>query len=355
MKKRSAILLISLLTLTFFGLLMIYDASSYVSLKDFGDKYHFIKDQIFWTFIGFGALAFFYLFDYKKLYNLALPILLVAILFLSLVFVPGLGIELLGANRWVDFGFFTVQSSEFAKLALVIYLSAWFSGKEKGRLPAFVLLLGLVVGLILAEPDMGTGIIVLILALSMYFLSNAPFKQFFAILPVFAVVGLIFTKLEPYRAQRLATFLNFNQDPQTSSYHVRQILIALGSGGLTGVGIGNSLQKYAYLPENTTDSIFAIIAEEVGLIGSLFVIGFYILIVAYGFQIASKAKDNFGRLLASGIVILVGVQTLINLASQTALIPLTGVPLPFVSYGGSALIVNMSAVGILLNISKQSK
>lgn len=355
MKKRSLLLFAAVGILTLFGLLMIYNASSYVALKDFGDKYQYIKDQIFWTLIGGFAMTFFYFFDYKKLYGLSIPILLLSILFLSLVFVPGLGIELLGANRWVDFGFFTLQSSEFAKLALVIYLSAWFSGKEKGRLPAFLLLLGLVVGLILAEPDMGTGGIVLILALSLYFLSGAAAWQFVGIIPIVAVLGFLFAKIEPYRAERLATFFNSNQSIEASSYHVRQILIALGSGGLTGVGLGNSLQKYAYLPENTTDSIFAIIAEEVGLVGSIFVIGLYALIAIHGFEIASKAKDNFGRLLASGITLLIAIQALLNLASQTALVPLTGVPLPFISYGGSALIVNMSAIGILLNISKQSK
>lgn len=334
---------------------MIYNASSYVALKDFGDKYQYIKDQIFWTIIGSSALAFFYFFDYKRLYNLSLPILISAIIFLGLVFIPGIGIELLGANRWVDFGFFTLQSSEFAKLALAIYLAAWFSSKEERRLPAFLLLLSIVVGLILAEPDMGTGGIVLALALAMYFLSNAPVWQFIAIIPAVGILGFIFAKLEPYRAERLATFFNSEQSVQTSSYHVRQILIALGAGGLTGQGLGNSLQKYAYLPENTTDSIFAIIAEETGLMGGIFLIALYTFITLYGFEVASKAKDNFGRLLASGITVLIAIQALINLGSQTALIPLTGVPLPFISYGGSALIVNMSAIGILLNISKQGK
>lgn len=355
MKKRSAVLLGLVAFLMTFGLLMIYDASSYNALQEFGDSFRYIKDQIFWTIVGMGGLVFFYLFDYKKLYYLALPILLVSIFLLILVFVPGLGISLLGAHRWIDLKFFTLQSSEFAKLALVIYLSAWFSGKEKGRLGAFLLLLGIVGGLIMAEPDMGTAGIVFILSLSMYFLSGAPVVQLVPVIPVLAILGLLFAKLEPYRAQRIATFLNFNQSAETSSYHVRQILIALGSGGLTGVGIGNSLQKYGFLPENTTDSIFAIIAEEVGLLGSAILIVVYLALILYGFKIAKAAPDNFGKLLSSGIVILVATQTIINLASQTALIPLTGVPLPFISYGGSALIVNMSAIGILLNISKQGK
>lgn len=355
MKRDSILLWVTAVLLTLFGLLMIYDASSYVSFKDFGDKYHYIKDQIFWAVLGFSGLGFFSFFDYRKLYNLSLPILIFSIILLVLVFVPGIGVYVLGAHRWVNFKFFTLQSSEFAKLALSIYLAAWFSSKEKGRLPAFLLLLAIVLGLVIAEPDMGTGAIILSQALVLYFLSGAPVWQFLGILPIFAVLGVLFAKLEPYRAERLATFFNLNQSAQTSSYHVRQILIALGSGGLTGVGIGNSLQKYAYLPENTTDSIFAIIAEEVGFIGGVLVILAFVGVILLGFRIAMKARDNFGKLLAAGITTLIAMQTLLNLASQTALVPLTGVPLPFISYGGSALIVNLCSIGILINISKQSK
>lgn len=355
MRKNIVLLLLPVSILTIFGLFMIYDASSYVAFKDFADKYYYIKEQIFWTIIGVAGMMFFYLFNYKKLYNLSLPILLVAMLFLALVFVPGLGVYLLGAHRWVNFRFFVLQPSELAKLALSIYLAAWFSTKEKGRLPAFLLLLGLVLFLIIAEPDMGTAAIILVQAMFIYFLSGASLWQFVGLGPVLAILGLIAIKVSSYRSQRLATFFDFNKDPQSMSYHVRQILIALGSGGLTGVGLGNSLQKYAYLPENTTDSIFAIIAEETGFLGSLLVIAVFILIIVAGFRIALKSRDNFGRLLAGGITISIATQALVNLASQTALMPLTGVPLPFISYGGSALIINLCSVGILLNIAKQTK
>jgi cell division protein FtsW len=354
MKKIDLALLLPVIVLTFFGLLMIYNASSFVAFKDFGDKYHYIKDQMFWAFLGFSALTFFYLFDYRKLYNLAIPALILAIGLLFLVFVPGLGIEALGAKRWIDFQFFTVQPSEFAKFALAIYLAAWFSKPEKGRFFSFMLLLLLVFGLIIAQPDFGTATIILAEALSIYFLSGASMTQFLFIIPAVAAASFLVIKFEPYRAQRLATFLNFSESPDKYSYHVKQILIALGSGGLTGVGLGNSLQKYAYLPEATTDSIFAIVAEEVGFIGSAIVILLFIYIVYRAFFIAAKAKDNFGKLLAGGIATFLGTQILVNLGSQTASLPLTGVPLPFISYGGSALIVSLSAVGILLNISKQS-
>lgn len=333
---------------------MIYDASSFVAFKDFGDKYHYIKDQIFWAILGFGFLTFFSIFDYHKLYNLSLPIIILAIALLIMVFIPGLGVYVLGARRWVDFNFFVVQPSEFVKLGLAIYLAAWFSKPEKGRFFSFMLLLGLVFTLIILEPDLGTATIVLSEALAIYFLSGANILHFLALLPV-VVAGIIaLIKFEPYRANRLATFLNFNDSPQAYSYHVKQILIALGAGGVTGVGIGNSLQKYAYLPESTTDSIFAIVGEEFGFIGATLLVFLFMIIISRGFYIASRARDNFGKLLAGGISTYLGVQTIINLASQTALLPLTGVPLPFISYGGSALIVSLCAIGILLNISKQS-
>ena len=201
---------------------------------------------------------------------------------------------------------------------------------------------------------MGTAIVILSEALVIYFLSGGNIFYFFFIMPVVAGLGYVLIKIAPYRAERLATFFNFNQSIESSSYHVRQILIAFGSGGLTGVGLGESLQKYAYLPESTTDSIFAIVAEEFGFVGATVLIVLFILFVWRGFYIAVHAKDNLGKLLAGGITTFLGVQAIINLAAQTALVPLTGIPLPFISYGGSALIVDLCSVGILLNISRKS-
>lgn len=355
MKKIDIPLLISVVFLTLFGLFMIYDASSYVAFRDFADKYHYLKDQFFWITAGFIILSIFSVFDYHKFYNLAIPILVVSIALLSLVFVPGIGVKLLGAHRWIDLRVTLLQPSELIKLSLAIYLSAWFSKKEKGRIWAFLFLLGIILFLIMLEPDMGTAMIVLAEGVVIYFLSGANFLYFIFLVPILTVLGVVLAMLEPYRVQRLTTFLNFNQSVQTSSYHVRQILIALGSGGLFGVGIGNSLQKYAYLPENATDSIFAIIAEELGFVGAVFIILVFILIIWRGFNISINAKDAFGRLLAGGITTFLAAQILINLAAQTALLPLTGIPLPFISYGGSALIINLCAIGILFNIGKQSK
>ena len=352
MKKIDISLLISVIFLAFFGLFMIYDASSFVAFRDFGDKYHYIKDQLVWLMLGFSALTFFSFFDYHRLYSLALPILIVALVLLILVFIPGVGIYLLGAHRWINARVFILQPAEFVKLALAIYLAAWFSNKEKGRLRAFLLLIGLVLGLVMLEPDMGTTIVILAEALTIYFLSGANILYFSLLVPLIGFLGFLFVKLSPYRTKRLEAFFNTGQSINSSSYHVKQILIALGAGGLTGVGLGNSIQKYAYLPESTTDSIFAIIAEELGFVGAAALILFFIFIIARAFRVAVNAKDNFGKLLGGGIATFLAVQTIINLAAQTALIPLTGIPLPFISYGGSALIVDLAAVGILLNISK---
>lgn len=354
MKRIDYPLVIVVTILTLFGLLMVYNASSFIAFRDFGDKYHYFKDQIVWILLGVGALSFFTFFDYRKLYILAIPILISAILLLIAVFIPGLGITALGAKRWINVGFFVLQPAEYVKLALAIYLSAWFSSKERGRVLAFCLLIGLVLGLVMLEPDMGTASIILAEALMLYFLSGGAVVHFLAIVPVVGLAGFLLIKLEPYRAARLTSFLRADGSLGGTSYHVRQILIALGSGGLTGVGLGNSLQKYAYLPENTTDSIFAIIAEETGFLGSVVLLGLLILLVWRGFVIAMRAKDTFGKLLAGGITTFLGTQMLVNLAAMTALLPLTGVPLPFISYGGSALVVDLCAIGMLLSISRRT-
>jgi len=354
MKRLDIILILSVIFLTLFGLLMIYDASSFVAFRDFADKYHYIKGQLFWVVLGFGFLTAFTFFDYHRFYNLSLPLILASLALLVMVFVPGIGVKLLGAHRWINLKVFLLQPTEFVKLSLGIYLAAWFSKKEKGRFLAFSLLLGLLLMLIILQPDMGTAIVIMCEALVMYFLSGGNILYFTSAVPLIGILGFLLIKSSPYRAQRLATFLNPNQEVLTSSYHVKQILIALGNGGVFGVGLGNSLQKYAYLPENTTDSIFAIIAEELGFIGATILICVLAVVVWRGFRIAAKAPDNFGRLLAGGITTFLAVQMIINLGAQTVLLPLTGIPLPFISYGGSALIVDLCAVGILLNIARQS-
>lgn len=354
MKRLDFLLLGLVILLSLFGLLMIFDASSYISFRDFSNKYHYITEQSVWLMLGFLGLGFFTWFDYKKFHTFSVPLLIIAIGLLLAVFIPGIGVKVLGAHRWINLRVTVLQPAEFVKLTLAIYLAAWFSNKEKGRFLAFLLLIGLVLGLVMLEPDMGTTIIILSEALILYFLSGGSIWHFIATVPIVGVVGLLLAKLSPYRAQRLATFFNPSQDIHNTSYHVRQILIALGSGGFWGVGLGNSLQKYAYLPENTTDSIFAIIAEELGFVGSCILIVALAAVVWRGMYVSLRAKDTFGKLLAGGITAFLASQMLINLGAQTAVLPLTGVPLPFISYGGSALVVDLCSIGILLNIARQS-
>lgn len=354
MRRVDTVLLFLVLLLTIFGIFLVYDASSFVAFRDFADKYHYVKDQLLWFALGMIGLTSFSFFDYRKLYYFALPSLVIILILLILVFIPGIGLSIMGARRWIHIGPFILQPAEFAKLILALYLSAWFSHKEKRRSLAFLLLIGLVILFIMLEPDMGTSAIILFEALTVYFVSGGSIALLGALLPVIGILGILLVKFSPYRAARLSAFFNINQSIEVSSYHVKQILIALGMGGITGVGIGNSLQKYAYLPENTTDSIFAIIAEELGFIGATLIILLLVCVVWRGFYIAGRAKDSFGKLLAVSITSFLAIQMFINLGAQTALIPLTGVPLPFISYGGSSLIVTLCSVGILLNISKNS-
>lgn len=352
--QRSDVLLLSSVTiLVLFGLLMIYDASSIIAFNIFGDKYHFIKDQLVWVTLGFLALFIFSRLDYHRLFNLALPLLIVALVLLLLVFVPGIGAGAKGANRWIDLGIFNLQPAEFVKLELALYLSAWFSVKEKERFMAFALLIGAVLLLVMLEPDMGTASVILFEAVVIYFLSGGNVKHFLFAAPIVAFAGWLLILIAPYRLARLTSFLNTDKSLQDISYHMKQALIALGNGGLFGLGIGNSLQKFSYLPENITDSIFPIIAEQYGFIGASALILLFVFMIWRGFVIASHARDTFGKLFAAGIVSFIGIQAFLNLGAMTSLVPLTGVPLPFISYGGSALIVDMAAIGILLNISKQ--
>ena len=294
--------------------------------------------------------------NYKTYYRFALPLLAVSLCLLVLVFFPGIGLSLKAAHRWLNFGFTILQPSEILKITLTVYLAAWLSNKEKGRFLAFLMLLGLSVLLVIAEPDMGTAVIIAGTATVVYFLSNAPIRDMVLIFFMFILGIFLLVKLAPYRVERLASYQNFDsKDLSSTSYHVKQILIALGSGGLFGAGFGNSIQKYGYLPESTTDSIFAIFAEEAGFVGSALLIFMFGILITLGFLISLHAPDLFGKLLGAGIITFIAIQTFANLASQAVIIPLTGVPLPFISYGGSSLIINLASIGILLNISRKEK
>lgn len=354
MSKIGLSLFLTAVVLALFGIFILYESSTYAAMLSIGDRYYFFKNQLIWFAIGIVSCTVVSKINYKAYYKLALPMLLGSLLLLMLVFLPGIGLELKGAHRWINLGFTVLQPSEILKITLTVYLAAWLSIKEQARLLAFLMLLSLSVLLVIIEPDLGTALIIAVTATLVYFLSGAPLRDmaFIFLITIFSVFALI--RLEPYRVARLTAFENFDQKNLiASSYHVKQILVALGSGGISGVGFGKSVQKYAYLPESTTDSIFAIYAEEAGFIGSTILISLFILLTFLGFTISSRAPDLFGKLLSAGIITFMSIQTFINLASQVVLIPLTGIPLPFISYGGSSLIINFISIGILLNISRR--
>lgn len=338
-----------------FGMLMIYESSNVTAFKEYGDKYFFIKEQFKWFIIGLAGMFIAAIVNYKRYYQLSFPLLLLTIITLMAVFIPGLGIKALGASRWLKLGIVRFQPSELAKLVMIFYLSAWFTNKEKkGRLMAFLILTGMFVGLVVLQPDLGTSIVLSMIAITLYFLSGAKLSHFFMLIPLVVISIITLIATSAYRLRRFTTFLNPNFDPLGASYHIRQIFISLGSGGFWGLGFGSSRQKYQYLPEASTDSIFAIVGEELGFLGSTVLIILFTVFLYRIFRVARNAKDKNGYLLASGIFTLFASQFLINLGAIVALFPLTGVPLPFISYGGSNLVISLIAIGIILNISRSS-
>lgn len=346
-------LVVTAVILVVIGLIMVYDASVVHAYKDFGDKYFYIKQQSLWVALGFFCLFFFSKFNYHFLKVLSLPMFLVSILMLLAVFLPGLGVDAGGAHRWLRLGFFSVQPAEIVKLTTVIFFATLF--EKKVRLAPFaitVVAISAIIGVL--QKDLGSTVVFFLTMVGFYVVSGAPLKIFGYVIP-FSLLGfLVFVFSSTYRKQRILAFLDPFADSQGYSFHITQVLIALGSGGLTGVGIGQSRQKFEYVPEVSTDSIFSIVGEELGFIGSVFLIGLLSFLVYRGFKIAENTSDDFGRLLAYGLTMWLGIQTLVNLGAMVSLIPLTGVPLPFISYGGSALLVNLVGVGILANISRSA-
>ncbi|MCX6726002.1 MAG: putative lipid II flippase FtsW [Candidatus Shapirobacteria bacterium] len=339
------------LGLTIFGIIMVGSASVVEAFRDFGNKLHYLRLQAIWAAFGFLAFCFLSFFDYHHLKKFAFPLMVFSFICLILVLIPGIGTKIMGARRWLPLGFFGFQPAELTKLTFILYLALFFSNRRKFW--SFLFLLGILLFLIMLEPDLGTAVILSATALVVYFVSGAPLLLLAGIglAGVLGGAGLIFSS--SYRRERLMTFLNPSQDPLGASYHIRQILIAIGSGGLFGVGLGQSRQKYEYLPEVTTDSIFAVIAEELGFIGSLALVIIFLMLVWRGMKIAKEAPDEFGKLLAVGITSWIGFQALVNLSAMVAIVPLTGVPLPFISYGGSSLVLCLAGMGILANIARQ--
>lgn len=346
------ILLFVSVILVIFGLLMVYNASVVSAFEDFGDKYYFLKHQSIWAILGFFSSLVLIRVDYHHWQKFTPYFLIITIVLLIAVFIPGLGVKAYGAQRWLDFKFFTLQPAELAKLSFIFYLASFFA--KKIRLAPFLIITTLIVAIVLLQRDLGTAVVISLTGFSIFFLSGAALWQIASLIPLGLIsVGVLIMSSE-YRRQRFLTFLDPTQDTLGRAYHINQVLIALGSGGLFGLGLGESRQKYEYLPEVTTDSIFAVIGEELGFIGALVLILAFLVVIYRGFKIAQKAPDRFGQILAGGIISWLAIQAFINLASMTALFPLTGVPLPFISYGGSSLVMAMVGVALLLNISTYS-
>ncbi|HOX96049.1 MAG TPA: putative peptidoglycan glycosyltransferase FtsW [Candidatus Woesebacteria bacterium] len=345
------ILLIGVLVACF-GLIAIYDASVIDAFRTFGDKYHYVKQQALWICIGVVVAVITANIPMQIFKKNAHIFYGITLLFMFLVLIPGIGSKYLGARRWIDIGITVIQPSELLKITLAIYLAKWMETEHS--LKQFLILLSLNLGLIMLQPDLGTALIIAGVSFMVFYLSGARSKDIitFCFILLLGISTLIL--VSPYRLNRLKTFMDPTTDPLGSSYHINQILYSLGSGGLNGVGLGKSRQKYAYLPEATTDSIFAIIAEEFGFLGSAIFIAIMFGLLMASFKVAVNVNDKFDKLLASSISLMFLIQIFVNLSSMVALVPLTGVPLPFISYGGSSLVTNFIALGLLINIAKRT-
>ena len=357
-KSPDFIIFFAVITLLGIGVIMVYSSSAVSAYVNFQDSYYFLKRQLVWVSLGLIAMLITMNIDYHVWQKLAKPFMLVTFILLILVLVPGLGRVVNGARRWLGFGSLYMQPSEIAKLSMVLFCASSLSLRQdkitsfiKGVVPQLLVLL-VVFGLILKEPDLGTALAIGGTVFVLLFTAGAKLSHL-SMLAITGIVGIIIAIIvEPYRMKRLLAFSDPWADPLDTGYHIIQSLYAIGSGGLFGVGLGRSREKFLYLPEPHTDFIFAILGEELGLIGTLTVIVLFFLFAWRGFKVAISAPDIFGSLMAAGIMTMIIMQALMNIAVVTASMPVTGIPLPFLSFGGSALIFTLSGVGILLNISR---
>lgn len=357
-KSPDFVLFFAVIALLIFGVVMVYSSSAVSAYVNFNDSYYFLKRQIIWVTLGVIAMLLTLNVDYHVWRKLATPVLIFTLILLILVLVPGLGKVVNGARRWLGFGSLYLQPSEIAKLSMVLFSSASLARNQekitafiKGLVPQLFILL-VVFGLILKEPDLGTALAIGGTIFVLLFTAGAKLSHLGSLGSV-GVVGIIAAIiLEPYRLKRLLAFSDPWSDPLNTGYHIIQSLYALGSGGLFGVGLGRSREKFLYLPEPHTDFIFAILGEELGFIGTITVILLFFLFAWRGFKIAISAPDIYGSMLATGLTTMIVMQALMNISVVTASMPVTGIPLPFISFGGSALIFTLIGVGILLNISR---
>ncbi|NMB26737.1 MAG: putative lipid II flippase FtsW [Tissierellia bacterium] len=352
-------LLLATLLLVFIGIIMVFSSSWPEGIKIMNDGYYFLKKQVIAATLGLVALIFFMNFDYRRLKRMSKFIFTMSIFSGFLIFTP-LGIVIKGARRWVNLGFTTFMPSDIIKLGSIIFLAAFLSKRKddvidikKGVIPTLIII-GLSCGMIYLQKDLGTTITLGATLISIFFVAGMKFTHLLVMM-CGATIGLIKAITDEehkYRMRRFTAFLDPFADKTDTGWQAVQSLYALGSGGLFGLGLGKSRQKFFYIPEPHNDFIFAIIGEELGFLGALTVILLLLLLIWRGIRIALNVEDLFGCLLTTGIVALITIQSLIHIAVVTSSIPTTGIPLPFVSYGGTSLILYMSAVGILLNISR---
>ncbi len=355
-------LFFTVLLTVIFGLLMITSAAAMYATLRFDDQYFFLKRQLIYGVLpGFFALFFLAKIDYHIWKRWSVVGFIGSLIALGLVFIPGIGSSAYGATSWLNLGFITFQPSEMAKLAIIVYLAAWLSSKDQkqvgnvleGLFP-FVVILSFIGFFIYKQPDVGTLGVIIAISFIMFFSAGAQLSHIFAMAGLGSILFFILIRMASYRWDRFMTFLNPGDDLQGKGYQIHQALIALGSGSFLGVGLGQSRQKFNYLPEPVGDSIFAIIGEELGFIGTMFTLSLFIFLVIRGLSIAKNAPDEFGRLLAIGITSWIGIQAIFNISAIIGIMPLTGIPLPFISYGGTSLAFSLAAIGILLNISSQT-
>lgn len=339
------------------GVIMVLSASSYHAMLFYDDPYYFLKRQVRWAGLGIIAMIFFMNVDYYKIKKFVMIGFIITLILLGLVLIPGVGIEVKGSTRWLGVGSMSFSPSEIAKIAIVFFLARSMSQnperiKSIKGFGSYLLILALVAGLLLKQPDLGTTLAIAGTAFCMYIAAGARISHLagLAFMGLMGVIALILD--EPYRLRRIIGFLKPFETASNEGYQTVQSLYALGSGWLFGVGLGNSRQKFLWLPERHTDFIFAIIGEELGFIGVLLVILLFFLFIWRGFRIALYAPDRFGSFLAVGLTSIIAVQSVINMGVVTGSLPVTGITLPFVSYGGSSLLFSLIGVGILLNISK---
>jgi cell division protein FtsW len=348
------LLVLLTLGLVAFGLVMVYSASSARAMLAAGDPAYYLKRQALYALLGLGLLALMSRIDFRTLRFVGGPLL--ALSFFLLVAVLALGAEVNGARRWLSTGVIDFQPSELAKLALALWVAGLLVRRPVPTslgelLRPLGLVVGLACGLILVEPDLGTAIAIAVMTTAMLVVAGTRLRLLLGAATIGATIVLAAIWLEPYRRARLFSFLDPWQDPDGAGFQSVQAMIALGSGGFFGVGLGESVQKVYYLPEASTDMIFAIVGEELGLFGSLAVIAAFALFGYVGFNVALRCRDPFGKVLAAGITALICGQAALNMSAVLGLLPLTGIPLPFVSYGGSSLVIGLTSVGVLLNIA----